>query len=72
MLPEHSCMGPACGASVQGSQAAPGVALCPTSVRASWKLAAEYGHFVSLSEGLQILFLLKGLGPANVFIFSSF
>lgn len=51
-----------------GSQATPGLALRPISVRATWKLAAEYGHLVSLSEGLQILFLLKGLGPTTIFI----
>lgn len=68
----RSCLGPACGAWVRGlgagSQATPGAALRPISVRATWKLAAEYGHLVSLSEGLQILFLLKGLGPTTIFI----
>lgn len=43
-LAKHSCPWPACGASVQDSQAAAGAALCPTSVRVTWKLAAE-DHF---------------------------
>lgn len=63
----RGCLGPACGAWVR-APSHPRSGLGPISVRATWKLAAEYGHLVSLSEGLQILFLLKGLGPTTIFI----
>lgn len=67
-VPKHSCRGPACGASVQGSHGTAGVTFRPLSVRATWKLAIEYGQFVSLSE-CKDPFLLKGLGPMNILIF---